>query len=71
LHALVAGHPFVDGNKRAGLAATLLFLELNGISTDVPTERLYQLTMDVANGVLREIDLIAASIEGIFGPEDA
>jgi len=27
---LVKNHPFVDGNKRIGFAATVLFLELNG-----------------------------------------
>ncbi len=28
--AIVRNHPFVDGNKRAGLTATALFLYLNG-----------------------------------------
>jgi death-on-curing protein len=27
---LVQNHPFVDGNKRIGFVAALLFLELNG-----------------------------------------
>ena len=29
-HSLVQNHPFVDGNKRTALAATGVFLELNG-----------------------------------------
>ena len=29
-HSLVQNHPFVDGNKRTALAATGIFLELNG-----------------------------------------
>jgi death-on-curing protein len=32
MHSLLANHPFVDGNKRTGLAATGIFLELNGWS---------------------------------------
>ncbi len=28
---LVKNHPFVDGNKRIGFAAAVLFLELNGL----------------------------------------
>jgi death on curing protein len=34
LFHLVMNHPFVDGNKRAGLAAALVFLELNGLELD-------------------------------------
>jgi len=30
LHSLVLNHPFVDGNKRTAVLATLIFLDLNG-----------------------------------------
>ena len=30
---IIADHPFVDGNKRTGLMAALVFLNLNGIDT--------------------------------------
>ena len=42
--------PFVDGNKRTGLACSLVFLELNGVSLSDPAGRLYQAMMDVAAG---------------------
>jgi death-on-curing protein len=29
IHHLVMNHPFVDGNKRVGLEAALIFLEIN------------------------------------------
>ena len=32
--------PFVDGNERTGLVAALVFLDLNGVGLDQPTERL-------------------------------
>ena len=49
---LCQDHPFVDGNKRTGLASALVFLELNGISIDDPEGLLYQAMMDVASGSL-------------------
>ncbi len=43
-------HPFVDGNKRTGLAAALVYLDLNGIEVSDPKDGLYYLMMDVASG---------------------
>ena len=43
-------HPFVDGNKRVGLAAALVYLDLNGIELEDPNEELYELMMNVAKG---------------------
>ena len=54
---LCQNHPFVDGNKRTGLASALVFLELNGISIDDPEELLYQAMMDVASGSLEKLTL--------------
>jgi death-on-curing protein len=34
LFHIVKNHPFVDGNKRAGLGAALAFLDGNGVSID-------------------------------------
>ncbi len=52
LFHIVRNHPFVDGNKRAGMLAAVVFLDLNGISLDQPTDALYELTMGVAEGRL-------------------
>ena len=43
-------HPFVDGNKRAALATTLVFLYINKIEIEDPEERLYDGMMLVATG---------------------
>jgi death-on-curing protein len=43
-------HPFVDGNKRTGLAAALIFLRLNGVTVSDPQERLFEVMMGVAAG---------------------
>lgn len=50
LFHLIQNHPFVDGNKRVGLAAGLIFLEMNGIIIEVPDKELYDLTMSIASG---------------------
>jgi len=34
LFYLVMNHPFIDGNKRVGLKAALVFLEINSIAID-------------------------------------
>ena len=67
--SLVIGHPFADGNKRAGLACALVFLRLNGVATDADDDALYDLTIDVATGREREVEAIAARIARLFGLE--
>src|SRR5882672_1754194 len=50
LFHLARNHPFVDGNKRAALAAALVFLELNGVSIDAPDEDLVEIVLGLATG---------------------
>lgn len=47
---LTQNHPFIDGNKRVGLASGLVFLDLNGISILDKDNELYPLIMKVAKG---------------------
>lgn len=56
LYAMAAAHafhiaqnqPFVDGNKRTGLGAALVFLDLNGIEIADPGGRLYEAMIALA-----------------------
>ena len=50
LFHIVQNHPFIDGNKRAGVVAALAFLDLNGIEVEAPKGSLYDLGMAVATG---------------------
>lgn len=59
MHSLVRTHPLVDGNKRLGWLATVVFLDINGITVDISDDRAFELTMAVARGEL-ELDAIAA-----------
>ena len=52
LFHIVKNHPFLDGNKRAGLAVTLAFLDRNGYPIEQPSPALFDLTIAVAEGRL-------------------
>src|SRR5262245_14575344 len=54
LYGIVKNHPFVDGNKRTGLAAADLFLYFNGFSLEAEQEDLIQLVTMVAAGEIDE-----------------
>ena len=54
---LSRNHPFIDANKRTGLACALVFLEINGISIEDPEDVLYQAMMDTASGSLDKLSL--------------
>lgn len=60
LFHLVSNHPFIDGNKRVGLLAALVFLELNGMTLMQGSEELYELTMVVAAGRMTKTEVTAA-----------
>ena len=47
---IVQNHPFLDGNKRAGAVAALVFLEMNGAEVDAARGSIHDLTMSVATG---------------------
>jgi len=50
LFHMVKTHPFVDGNKRAGLMVMLAFLGLNGLRLDADPDELTDLVLGVADG---------------------
>ncbi len=49
MHSLVTNHPFVEGNKRVAVAATELFLSINGYLLLADNEALEDLTRAVAS----------------------
>ena len=52
LFHIVQNHPFVDGNKRIGMVAALVFLALNGVEVKVSNQALFQAVLAVAQGKL-------------------
>lgn len=51
---IVQNHPFVDGNKRAGFTAGILFLELNGFEFIAAEEHVITTVLALAAGELDE-----------------
>ena len=58
---IAENQPFLDGNKRAALAAALVFLELNGFSADDQKGELYDAMMAIA---ARRLDKMG--LAGVF-----
>lgn len=50
MHSLINNHPFVDGNKRVGVTAALLFLRMNGVEVRPEPAELVRFTLEVAKG---------------------
>jgi death-on-curing protein len=59
LHAIVAGHPLFDGNKRLGWVATRLFYRMNGADLGAQPNDAYDVIVAVASGELRDVPAIA------------
>lgn len=57
LFHIIKNHPFVDGNKRVGVVAALVFLSLNGYEFDAPEDELAETAIAVATGKLDKADL--------------
>ena len=52
MHSLVMNHAFVDGNKRVGAHAALLFIRVNGMEPVITPAELTEVTLSVARGEL-------------------
>lgn len=62
-YGLICNHAFVDGNKRIGAHAMLLFLSLNGIELEYTQNELSDMILDVAAGNLRFEDMVKRIIK--------
>ena len=51
--SIVMNHPFVDGNKRTGLALMYAVLRLEGILLNATPDETYQFVVDLATGEKR------------------
>jgi death-on-curing protein len=52
LESLTRNHALVDGNKRIGWLAAVVFLDLNGLLLDAPDGDAYDLVINVSTGAL-------------------
>jgi death-on-curing protein len=62
LHSLVRNHALVDGNKRLGWTAAVVFCDINGTWLEAPDDEAYDLIIAVAEGRL-DVPEIAQSLQ--------
>ena len=52
LHSITNNHALVDGNKRLAWLATTVFLDINGMTTDLTDEEAFDLVWEVASSAI-------------------
>lgn len=48
-YLIIKNHPFIDGNKRAGLLTSLVFLQKNNYKFDYDNNELFNIILDIAS----------------------
>lgn len=57
-YGLIHNHPFVDGNKRIGTHAMLVFLDINNVVVSYEDEDLIATILRVASGDMDDVGLL-------------
>lgn len=67
LFYLCRNHPFIDGNKRVGMTAAIVYLRLNGVEPAPDSDDWERLVLDVANSLL-DRDATTARLRTLLNP---
>ncbi len=62
IHLLIRNHPFIDGNKRTGIVAGYVFLEINSISLNMQQKDVVKLALSISTEKMN-INNIAALLQ--------
>jgi death-on-curing protein len=57
-YSLIKNHPFVDGNKRIGMLAMMVFLELNGAGLTCSDQDIIETGLKLATGEMDDKQLL-------------
>ncbi len=57
LFHIIQNHPFIDGNKRTGAVASLVFLSLNGVEIEADEEEFEKIVLAVVKGSFIKLKL--------------
>ncbi len=57
LYHIIKNHPFIDGNKRTGIIAAIIFLKANNNVIIASQEDIFELAVNVANSKLSKEEL--------------
>lgn len=74
LYHIVQNHPFIDGNKRTGAAAAIIFLSMNDMELIVEEETLVDLVLHVACGAVGKQEVatfMRTHVQPGCSPEDS
>jgi death-on-curing protein len=63
LESLALNHPFIDGNKRTAILATIWFYNLNGWWFTASQDELVDFVLEVVEGQCRGVERIAARLK--------
>lgn len=63
LDSVVRNHALVDGNKRLGWLAVVVFYGLNDIDLDAPDDEAFDLVMSIASGEV-PLEVVVAALSG-------
>ncbi len=69
-YSLIMNHPFVDGNKRVGHAAMVVFLMSNGLELTGELEEHERVILSVAAGEMRRGEFVAWTNEHLMPLQD-
>ena len=58
-YGLICNHAFIDGNKRIGIHAMLVFLALNGVEIECTQAELIDVGLSLASGTMQFEELCA------------
>lgn len=59
LYHIVRNHPFLDGNKRTGAVASIVFLLMNGIEVNADEDSFSTVVFSVAEGKMNKAGIAA------------
>jgi len=65
LYYIVRDHPFVDGNKRTGAVAAMVFLAMNDVAILVDEDGLEAMVRSVAEGTTTKDDVVTFFRKGL------
>ena len=57
LYHIVQDHPFIDGNKRTGTVAAIVFLAMNDIELEADENKLEALVRAIAEGKMKKAEI--------------
>lgn len=56
--SIINNHPFIDGNKRIGILAMLVFLDVNQVEVNCSNQDIIELGLGVASGKYNTASII-------------